>query len=690
MDSSVPPTEQSDHVSPLAVTLARARGHLRWLFAFFLVPRAGIVRTPTIQHPYFLRARQQILVGITRAGAVLGLLTFCIALPPLVGEGLFDVIAIQAIVVSFIWILALYRPISYTIKASMLLLGMYALALNELLHFGYSEDGYAFFAAFSLLALLFFDRHIGIAALGVSVATIALMGWQISVGLFQPFSYALKYISVSTVITTSLIFLIVVGTIQVGIAILFHHLHLAWQNEYIVRTALERERDLLEQRVAERTSELSQAHAQAVEASRVDAEQKAYLAVLHDTALDLFNRRDLNDLLQAIVDRAAAILDAPYGELMLHEHDELVVVAFTQNQSFLHGDRVRRDEAILSWRCFDTREPVVLEDYSAWAERRTIYSDVQLRAIADIPIMAGENCLGVLAMGRVQAGASFTDEDIVKGLAFSRLAALALDNAHLYATALREINERKQAEQSLQQFAAELQAHNAELNAFAHTVAHDLKNPLTGLMGSVQLLQFSQRTMSDEQRDDVLRIMDTTVQKMATIISELLLLASIRAKDAIPKQNLAMEHIVSSVEVRLQDHITATRACIEKPASWPVAAGYAPWVEEVWANYLSNALKYGGNPPKITLGANETDDGFVRFWVRDNGSGIRKTQQAQLFTPFTRLRSARAEGHGLGLSIVQRIIQRLGGSVGVESTLGEGSTFYFTLPVPAPVDPPGE
>ena len=126
-------------------------------------------------------------------------------------------------------------------------------------------------------------------------------------------------------------------------------------------------------------------------------------------------------------------------------------------------------------------------------------------------------------------------------------------------------------------------------------------------------------------------------------------------------------------------------------STWPVALGYAPWVEEVWANYLSNALKYGGRPPCVELGAAPLPNppplaeegegrGMVRFWVRDNGPGILPEDQARLFTPFTRLDQVRVKGHGLGLSIVKRIVEKLGGQVGVESQVGHGSTFSFTLP----------
>ncbi len=114
-----------------------------------------------------------------------------------------------------------------------------------------------------------------------------------------------------------------------------------------------------------------------------------------------------------------------------------------------------------------------------------------------------------------------------------------------------------------------------------------------------------------------------------------------------------------------------------------MALGHAPWLEAVWVNYISNALKYGGTPPRLTLGASREGDGLVCFWVQDNGDGIQPDEQQKLFTPFTRLAQYKVQGNGLGLSIVSRVIEKLGGDVGVESTgrAGDGSRFYFTLPV---------
>jgi signal transduction histidine kinase len=119
--------------------------------------------------------------------------------------------------------------------------------------------------------------------------------------------------------------------------------------------------------------------------------------------------------------------------------------------------------------------------------------------------------------------------------------------------------------------------------------------------------------------------------------------------------------------------------------TFDVALGYAPWIEEVIANYLSNAIKYGGNPPVIEMGSTPLEDDMVQFWVRDNGAGLDEEQQARLFAKFTRLNNVRVSGYGLGLSIVKRIMDKLGGRFDVQSAPNEGSTFSFILPA-APVD----
>ena len=168
---------------------------------------------------------------------------------------------------------------------------------------------------------------------------------------------------------------------------------------------------------------------------------------------------------------------------------------------------------------------------------------------------------------------------------------------------------------------------------------------------------------------------------MSRIIKELLLLASVRKMDEVDVDVLDMRVIVAETLERSADLVAAAGAQIVVPETWPAAIGYGPWVEEIWSNYVSNAIKYGGTPPRVELGADRAGD-KVRFWVRDNGAGLTADQQSRLFTEFTRLHSTRAQGHGLGLSIVKRIADKLDGQAGVESEVGRGSLFYFTLPAP--------
>ncbi|MEA3307889.1 MAG: histidine kinase N-terminal 7TM domain-containing protein [Chloroflexota bacterium] len=250
---------------------------------------------------------------------------------------------------------------------------------------------------------------------------------------------------------------------------------------------------------------------------------------------------------------------------------------------------------------------------------------------------------------------------------------------------LHDVTERNRAEQALRQQTLTLARQNAELDAFAHTVAHDLKNPLTVMVGFSLWLENNVARIPLKKSEENLHRISCAGRKMANIIDELLLLANVRSKDDINTAPLDMAKIVAAAEQRLSVMIAEHHGKLTLPESWPLASGYAPWVEEVWVNYISNALKYGGTPPQLTFGATPvasagTEVPYYRFWLRDNGAGLTGAQQNQLFTEFTRLEQSRTAGHGLGLSIVKRIIGKLGGQVGVQSEVGVGSEFSFTLP----------
>jgi signal transduction histidine kinase len=291
------------------------------------------------------------------------------------------------------------------------------------------------------------------------------------------------------------------------------------------------------------------------------------------------------------------------------------------------------------------------------------------RSLLTVPLQVRDTIIGVLEVVNKQRGA-FDADDLILVETLAASAAIAIDNALLVET--------------LRQYALQLEAHNEELDAFAHTVAHDLKNPLSPLVGYAEVLAMDYAAIIDAEGLSYLRKIVQSGRKMNNIIDELLLLAGARKMD-VDVEPVDMARIVRQAQQRLGFMIKEQQAEIVLPETWPTALGYGPWIEEVWVNYVSNALKYGGQPPHVELGADvgQADDlphDAVRFWVRDDGPGLSPEEQVRLFTPFTRLDQVRAKGHGLGLSIVRRIVEKLGGQVGVESEVGAGSLFWFTLP----------
>lgn len=222
----------------------------------------------------------------------------------------------------------------------------------------------------------------------------------------------------------------------------------------------------------------------------------------------------------------------------------------------------------------------------------------------------------------------------------------------------------------------------SDLDSFSHTVAHDLKNNLGIIVSATNMIQSG---IDELPKEDVLEIIDminSSATQTIHITRELLTLASVRQEE-IKLSPVNLEPAVSRSLKRLKMMILERGAIVFLPEVWPTVMGYEAWLEEVLINYMSNAIKYGGTPPEIALGFDALPDNRIKFWVKDNGKGLSESDIGLLFNKFTRLDTLRAEGHGLGLSIVKRIIEKLNGEVGVESknTPGEGSTFFFILPI---------
>lgn len=230
----------------------------------------------------------------------------------------------------------------------------------------------------------------------------------------------------------------------------------------------------------------------------------------------------------------------------------------------------------------------------------------------------------------------------------------------------------------------QLRQQNESLNAYARTVAHDLKNPLNLIMNFARLLE-DEGQLTGMQAKDLRAIIESS-ERMNHIIHDLLLLSQMRRDDVTPVR-VDMRSVVEQSLARLTADFHKRGVAPKQPDIWIDAMGIASWLQAVWVNYISNALKYGGEPPDVELFCEPAPGkaGYVRYGVKDNGPGIDSGEIQNVFTEFRRLGGEKAEGHGIGLSIVRRVVERLGGGVGVYNLdPGPGCCFYFDLPAVGP------
>jgi PAS domain S-box-containing protein len=394
------------------------------------------------------------------------------------------------------------------------------------------------------------------------------------------------------------------------------------------------------------------------------------LALLNRASQVLASTLDLDQVLVTVLEEVRRLMGVAACSVWLIEPEtgELICQQATGPQSeIVRGWRLAPGDGLAGW-VARSGESMIVPD--AWTDDRHFRGvdrqiELELRSILSVPLRVKRGVIGVLQVLDTDVD-RFDAADLTLLESLAAPAAIAIDNARLV--------------EALRQRTAELEARNEDLDAFAHTVAHDLKNPLGLVIGFAEALGEEYATMPGEELRRYLHKIAQSGRKMSNIVDELLLWAGVR-KVKVEARPLDMAGIVAEAQQRLAPMIEEYQGEIISPDTWPVALGYGPWIEEVWVNYLNNALKYGGRPPRVELGATVQSDGGVCFWVRDNGPGLTLEEQARLFTPFTRLNEVRTKGHGLGLSIARRIVEKLGGSVDVESEVGQGSVFTFTLPV---------
>lgn len=398
---------------------------------------------------------------------------------------------------------------------------------------------------------------------------------------------------------------------------------------------------------------------------------EARYRVLAESTTALSRTLDTDQIFELILESLELVVPHDASSIMLHEKDQMRFVRARGYEKFNNHERLMAtiytlESAPNLRNMLEAGVPLVIADTRAstrWIKRP---ENDWGRSYLGVPIMLEGKAIGILNLDS-QHPNYFTEEHVSLLEAFATEAAIAIRNARLYEEARR--------------YAAEIEERNRELDAFTHTVAHDLNSPLSQIVNDTYLLDLELgKDLSPEARRYLNRI-QTLATKMSEMISGLLLLASVGHTDEVTYSLDPTPRIEAAIK-RFEQTIEMQGITVRSQEVYPPVIAYGPWLEEVFANLIGNAVKYfqPANPqPEIAVEGELTGD-FVRFVVRDNGPGIDPAFFDSLFEVFTRVPSSQKQGLGIGLSIVKRIVTKLGGRVYVESKIEEGSTFFVELP----------
>ena len=376
----------------------------------------------------------------------------------------------------------------------------------------------------------------------------------------------------------------------------------------------------------------------------------------------------------ALATRNGATAKTALRALLVEDNqlDAALVLRALWQGGFEVNSRVVQDEATFTDALRIHKPEIVLADYNlpSWKGMEAV--NVLRREGLDIPMILVSGALGdMTAVECIKRGA--TDYVLKDGLArLPESVRRALEEKHL-----REL--RRQSGEELAQKVEELARSNSELEQFAYIASHDLQEPLRMVTAYTQLLGERYRGKLDADADKFIGYASEGAQRMQILIQDLLAFSRVGHSSAASVEvdcNEVMRQVLQTLSAAIEE-AGATVTCGELPIVWADQTQ----ITQVFQNLVGNALKFRQNKaPTISIQAEKSDSNW-KFSVSDTGIGIPPESIEGIFVVFKRLH-ARTEyaGNGIGLAICKKIVERYGGKIWVESQLGSGSTFRFTMP----------
>ncbi|HET6373821.1 MAG TPA: GAF domain-containing protein [Candidatus Polarisedimenticolia bacterium] len=404
------------------------------------------------------------------------------------------------------------------------------------------------------------------------------------------------------------------------------------------------------------------------------------LTALGDVGRAVSSSLDLDTVLTTIVGRAVQLSGTDGGTIF--EYDEsaeeftarATLNADESQSALLRATRLRRGEGAVGQMAV-TRQPIQIPDIAAegaYESRiRGAMLEAGMRSVLAIPLLHEEELVGGLVVTRRASGA-FTAEVVDLLRTFATQSALAIQNARLF----HEIEDKSR----------QLEAASRHKSEFLANMSHELRTPLNAVIGFSEVLLQRMFGELNAKQDEYLKDIYASGQHLLSLINDILDLSKIEAgrMELAPAPfhlPTALENAVTLVKGRAARHGITLELDLDPRLGELV--GDERKVKQVLLNLLSNAVKFTPEGGRITVKAGRRDGG-VEIAVTDTGIGIAPDDQAAIFEEFRQVGSDEArkqEGTGLGLTLAKKFIELHGGRIWVESTLGRGSTFTFTLPV---------
>lgn len=381
---------------------------------------------------------------------------------------------------------------------------------------------------------------------------------------------------------------------------------------------------------------------------------------------------DLNTLLPAVADLIGSHFDYYYvGIFLVDETREWAVLSAATGESgrVMLTERHRlkiEDSSMIGWSIRHQQARIALDVGEDAVRFKNPHLPLTRSEIA-LPLSTHGNVIGAMTIQSAQP-AAFTPADITALQTMADQMANAIENARLFTERVNLIEE--------------LGARNAELEQFTYTVSHDLRSPLVTIRGFLGYLRQDANAGDLSRFDQDLGRIARAVDKMQSLLNDLLELSRI-GRIMNPPENVSFGEIVEEVLEMLNGTLETHHVQVSVQSGFPEVFGDRARLVEALQNLVSNAAKFMGSQPQPTIEIGlvaATPVEAPTFFVRDNGIGIESQYHDQIFGLFNRL-DASIEGTGIGLTLVKRIIEIHGGRIWLESQVGQGTTFYFTLPV---------